>query len=160
MKRAEWTQAEMNFAMRAYAHGNTYQQIADAMSRTKDGVADKLRKLTNPERYYAPKPTVEGAWTDDDTQTAIELRDYGLSYTEVAKRMGRTKGSVIGRLHRLEGLGLRPRELNSRQSDPAFCDALADGASVAEAGRIVGISKRPAMRKFRRICLELGDQAI
>lgn len=53
---------------------------------------------------------------------------------------------------------LRPSEAAARASDAMFCDLIADGMSIAEAGRAVGITKTPAHRKWRRICAEMGEK--
>ena len=41
-------------------------------------------------------------WTNQETEQAIELLKTGLSYSKVAEKMGRTKGSVIGRIQRAD----------------------------------------------------------
>ena len=54
---------------------------------------------------------------------------------------------------------MRPQEEKARESDAQFCELIADGLSIAEAGRAVGVSKSPAHRKWRRICAEMGERA-
>jgi GcrA cell cycle regulator len=51
------------------------------------------------------KPT--HIWTDDDDERLAALWDEGLPSTAIARRMATTKGSVLGRAHRLE-LAKRP----------------------------------------------------
>lgn len=46
-------------------------------------------------------------WTKDDEQEMRGLLDQGLSFAETAVAMGRTKGSCIGRAHRLGWLTSR-----------------------------------------------------
>lgn len=43
--------------------------------------------------------------------------------------------------------------------DATFCEALAEGASLAAAGRAIGVTSRPARKRFDRICRDLGEQA-
>jgi len=51
------------------------------------------------------KPT--HLWTDDDDERLTALWDEGLTSTAIARRMATTKGSILGRAHRLE-LAKRP----------------------------------------------------
>ena len=54
---------------------------------------------------------------------------------------------------------LRPQEIQARSTDAIFCEAIANGHSITNAGRIVGLTQGPASRKFKRICREMGWQA-
>lgn len=43
--------------------------------------------------------------------------------------------------------------------EAAFCDAIADGMSIADAGRLVGKSRGAAAGRWRRICALYPEQA-
>ena len=47
----------------------------------------------------------------------LKLRDEGLSSSQIARKLGLTKGQVIGRLYRhndCKGTGLKPNKFNSK----------------------------------------------
>ncbi len=52
------------------------------------------------------------------------------------------------------------RKRDGERLDAIFCDALADGASIADAGKAIGCARSPANKRFARICREFGGQAV
>jgi transposase len=59
-------------------------------------------------------------WTDaDDAQLAKAWQD-GVSFKEIAARMGRTRGAVSGRLHRLQAAGKVPAPMAASADDTAL----------------------------------------
>jgi transposase len=59
-------------------------------------------------------------WTDaDDAQLAKAWQD-GVSFKEIATKMGRTRGAVSGRLHRLQAAGKVPAPMAASADDTAL----------------------------------------
>ncbi len=55
------------------------------------------------------------AWTDEMIETLKELWDQGVSTGEIGKRLGVTKNSVVGKVHRLKLVG-RPSPIKRADS--------------------------------------------
>lgn len=72
----------------------------DAISRTRaltDAESNRLEKAIRELDKKEPRRTWH--WSPEEDARAVEMREQGLSYAQIAKALGRTKGSVLGRLH-------------------------------------------------------------
>lgn len=64
------------------------------------------------------------------------------------------------------GIGVHKRQLSrlgeawTPKQDALFCDALADGASISQAARAAGKTKGSGISRLRKICRQLGAQAV
>lgn len=71
------------------------------------------------------------AWSEEETKRAFDLHREGMTFVEVGAALGRTKGSIAGRLHRVYGItGDGRGKGHNRQSRPrkpkAFKAAVSD----------------------------------
>ena len=86
------------------------------------------------------------AWTDQMIEDLKRMWDEGLSTGEIGKRLGVTKNSIIGKVHRLQ-LTARPSPIKKKE----------DGASSApkakEALKLLGEDARSAARTAKKTFL-------
>jgi hypothetical protein len=52
-----------------------------------------------------------------------------------------------------------PRSPQQEQRLATFCDLIADGCSIAEASRRIGVLQQSGSAMFKRVCRDLGEQA-
>jgi hypothetical protein len=93
-----WTERELAVAIRARKNGNTIDEIADLLGRTPTSVRRKILEDTDV-RVQSSKVAV--SWTEKDDDTLSDLYAKGLTSSQIGARMGRSRNSIIGRVHRL-----------------------------------------------------------
>ena len=62
-------------------------------------LAEALAEATPATEVPAP-PTRKTRWTQEETQRLKQLRREGLSFNEIASKLGRSRGSVLGKCQR------------------------------------------------------------
>jgi hypothetical protein len=76
-------------------------------------------------------------WTNKETEQAHAMLMTGLSYAQVAEKIGRSKGSVIGRISRSQ-----KAPIVSEKRDRRVMALWVAGKSVAQISKITGIAKQ------------------
>jgi GcrA cell cycle regulator len=104
--------------VRRWQAWETQEAIAEAMDLPVHQVRERVRRLrAHGVALRTGKTTKPGSrWDDAADQRLRSLWDDGHSTEEIARRMGTTKNSVVGRAHRLDLLG-RPSPI--RRGRPA-----------------------------------------
>lgn len=77
--------------------GVSIKRISQSLHICGETVHAWVKRLNLPVREQFESP-----WTEETTTKMLELRAQGVSATEIGKRLGFTKGQVIGRWHRLD----------------------------------------------------------
>ena len=98
-----WTPERCDQLRRAWERHRTCADVAKAMGMTELAVYAQaatmrlpFRTKTGPRRGAVPRP-----WTSAEYTRAINLWDLGMSGSEIARELGRTRNSVIGKIHRI-----------------------------------------------------------
>jgi GcrA cell cycle regulator len=100
-----------------WEQGKRSGEIADALGTTIDAVRGKMDRLKWPLRHLAPDPHY-GIWTDPQVIARCrELWDQGDSTSAIARKLGTTKCSVVGKAHRLH-FPPRPSPIRERTGRP------------------------------------------
>ena len=104
--------------VRRWQAWETQEAIAEAMDLPVHQVRERVRRLrAHGVALRTGKTTKPGSrWDDAADQRLRSLWDDGHSTEEIARRMGTTKNSVVGRAHRLDLLG-RPSPIR-RSGEP------------------------------------------
>jgi len=85
-----------------------------------------------------------------------KMFEQGLTYTQIATRLGRTKGSIASRCRKL---GLR-REITSGQKRlQDFAEYLSTHGDIVRAGMEAGVMPGQAKNLFTQVRRDLGWQA-
>jgi len=91
-----WAENEIQYLEKHYGQ-MPVKKIGDRIGRSESSISHKAQNLG------LRNPTFKGKWTDEETRQLISLRSEGLTYMEIAVRMGRAKTTVAKKLHE-EGL--------------------------------------------------------
>lgn len=167
-----WTNKQVAFFAERWAAGDTYNQIADAMAergwpvRDTVALATKRCALGLPSRWdkSAAQPKRPGrprddAWPAERTAMLRTLHAEGLSFTQIAKRLGcgLTRNAVIGRARRimLPSIGKNENESAQRTkmacAGRVACQPAWSKPWVAPAPpKAVALTPKPAVRRHRR----------
>lgn len=94
------------------------------------------------------------------TETICDLFNRGWSYNHIAAEVGITKNAVAGIIHRNRHLIDAPVAIADADKDAVFCEAIAEGATLSGAGRLISVGRAAATERFKRIRRELGAQAV
>jgi hypothetical protein len=95
-------------------------------------------------------------WGEKEIIRLKQLWEQGFSSGVIAERFGVSRSAIMGRVHRL---GLKREKLTASQTMDAFAELLADGKSVADASRALGVTKTYGFDILARIRAGLGWQA-
>jgi hypothetical protein len=107
-------------------------------------------------------------WTSDEDAILIDLRGKGWSLDAIARKLGRTRNSVVGRGDRLKVAGPTMLEGRKAQRDAAavviderVAECMAEhGGTLHEIAALSGLTWMQVRTSFRRIKNGLGWQAI
>jgi GcrA cell cycle regulator len=99
---SRWTQEDERQLVSLHVKGRTLPQMSDFLNRSHNSVYKKLRSMGllnngDPRREIEYKAS---PWTKETKVLVAELFEEGLTATEIGKRVGLTKNSVIGWLDR------------------------------------------------------------
>ena len=65
------------------------------------------------------------AWTDEMVESLKQMWKKGLTTNEIAKNLGVSKNSIVGKVHRLN-LTARPSPIKKKEDMPAPCEVKAE----------------------------------
>jgi predicted DNA-binding protein YlxM (UPF0122 family) len=99
----KWTPELCDKFRRAWERNRTCADVAKAMGMSEMACYAQAsimrlpyRTKTGPRRGAKPR-----LWTADEYTRALSLWDLGKSGSEIARELGRTRNSVIGKIHRI-----------------------------------------------------------
>ncbi len=127
-----WTVAEEKRLIAMYKQGSSYEEIGEALGRSKGSCSNKSAKLRALGRVKSQKLS---CWPDNDVRIlldAIEFDENGYvsNYEELAKATGKQYSQVVQKVSRLRKEGRIPTNvkpgttsLKSKQSMQKFNDA-------------------------------------
>lgn len=115
---------------------------------------------------YAPAEIVMGEWSDDETELLRRFAHEGMSATEIAHRLDRTRRAVSARAYRL-GIrlgGQRPAPPRARAGAVRWSDQevatlhrlAAGGATLATIARVLGRTRGAIAGKCHRLGIGVG----
>ena len=99
-------------------------------------------------------------WNDKTIRTLTDMWASDAPASEIALAIGATKDSVTAKARRLDLQRRASPVMTADQMKAKIADALADGMSVIDAGRSIGIGERRARDIFASIKADLGWQAV
>lgn len=94
----KWTGAEHQNLIHYIKSGYSIEQIAQKLNRTASSIERRCYD------YYLPRPKVEAkrSWSNADIEQIFLLRDQGLSYRNIALKVGRSERSIRGKIRDVE----------------------------------------------------------
>lgn len=99
-------------------------------------------------------------WNETLIQKLIRLWKEGATARTIAKILGTTHNAVTSKARRLDLNKRGSPIMSAKEMKDKFADALADGATVADAGRSIGVGTTKAKEIFAEIRRDLGAQAV
>lgn len=99
-----WGDVEDAALRRLMEQGLSISKIIDALpvKRTYDSVRYRARELNLRFKARGERTITPRAWTDEETEKLLSLRDSGMQLTNIAQDMGRSEYSIRNRLTRLK----------------------------------------------------------
>lgn len=103
----------------------------------------------------------ETVWNETLIERLRRLWTSGSTATVIARLLGTSRNAVTSKARRLD-LERRDEKapMSAWEQMDKFAEALENGATVAEAGRAIGVRETRAKEIFRDIRRGLGEQAI
>lgn len=94
----KWTAAEHQNLIHYIESGFSMEQIAQKLNRTASAIERRCYD------YYLPRPKVEEkrSWSDADIEQIFILRDQGISFKNIATKVGRSERSIRGKIRDVE----------------------------------------------------------
>lgn len=97
---APWNAEEVATLNRMREGGHTFDEMSEALGRTRLSIRTKLNRMKHGETVRTLKK-----WTQDELAQLLSFRDkYNLGWTEIGKRMGRPDGTVYSKYYYLKKL--------------------------------------------------------
>lgn len=88
------------------------------------------------------------AWTDEMVESLKQMWKKGLTTNEIAKNLGVSKNSIVGKVHRLN-LTARPSPIKKKEDMPAPCEVKAE--ETVETKQEAVVEKEPLMTKTETV---------
>lgn len=93
-----WDDATIEQLKALWAQGHSATDIGHRMGGvSKDAIIGKVHRLKLPARR-SPITNRVAPWTDQDREQASQMREAGMSWTEMAERLGVSRSLVIARM--------------------------------------------------------------
>ena len=112
----------------------------------------------------------EAPWSAKEKEYAARSFEAGLTYSEIADDLGRSRSAVAGKIRRMresrDGLRVAPALSHSQAAKSSgakhlrrVADLLADGLELADIAVELGTTRKVIDASFRKICGQLGRHA-
>ncbi len=98
-------------------------------------------------------------WNQHLINRLIALWNDGASASSIASELGVSRDAVTSKARRLKLKGRGSPIISNQAMMDTFAEALAEGASISDAGKFAGIGPEKGNEICRNICNGLGYQA-
>lgn len=99
---------------------------------------------------------VTGAWPIERLERLVRYMAEGLTYVQVADRLGASKGAIAGKCGKM---GIRRPQRSAEQTLNAFAEALAETGDIAAAALTINVGVGRGKNLFTELRRRLGWQA-
>jgi DNA-binding CsgD family transcriptional regulator len=105
-----WTGREEGALRRMRKQGRTYKEIGRVLGRSANSVKKKAQSmlLARPRDKRVITSYAERAWSTAEEEELMKLKQQGLSYKQIAGKLGRSIGSVKQKYHYLKKVEASP----------------------------------------------------